>query len=43
MLLPSLSLHEIIKLESLFLWQQNILSYLIKLVGQIRGAYGLML
>lgn len=43
MLLPSLSLHEIIKLDSLFLWQQNVLSNQIKLVGQFQGTHDLMM
>lgn len=42
MLVPCLSLDETIKLNSLFLWQQNILCKQIKLAGQTQGTDDLM-
>lgn len=35
--LPSLSLDEVMQLDGLFLWQQNILCNQIKLAGQTQG------
>lgn len=43
MLLPTASLDEIIKLGSLFLWQQNILCNQIKLEGKTQGTNDLLL